>query len=940
MRILFTLTGLLLAGTLPAQITFQKHGERYTQQFRSGVAVVCTDINGDTYDDLMRLNLATNIKVDLQGQEGSLFQTYSTTIGGGGSWNAIAGDVNNDGWPDLVTSGAFDKVKVLYATPFSGDFQIVALDGDNFFAQGANLVDINNDGFLDIFVCDDNATSDIYMNDSTGGFNVIDTIIDFTTNPPSDNSGNYGSVWNDIDNDGDLDLYIAKCRQGVVEPTDPRRINALFINQGDTAWVEMADSFGIAVGWQSWSPDFADIDNDGDLDLFVTNHDAASQLFENIDGQYFEDITLTSGIFVGGLAIQSCFHDFDNDGLQDLLISGTSSFLYRNIGNNQFLPVNDPFQGRDITSFALGDLNADGFVDVYATYNELFNTPSDAFDDAIWLQQPNDNNWVRIHLAGTICNRSAVGTRLTLHGAWGMQMREVQSGESYGITNSLIQMFGLGTADAIDSLVVRWPNGVVETHYDLPVNTTVTVEEGSCAMPVISMEQGPYTQCGSDTFEIQAPAGYAAYLWSNGMVSEQITVTEPGIYHVSLTDDQGCLTISTPVEIRADDSDASTEITVSGSTTVCDGDTITLTAPAADAYQWSDGSDQQVLQATISGTYTVTVTRACGDVESDPVTIAFTDPDAFETLGDTVLGSGSGTLTADGDSIAWFDMPESATPLGTGAAFVTPVVDTTTTFYAQNYQVIPGQQERVGMMAHGGGTFYNGNQFNGHLVFDVYAPVYLDSVLVMTDFPGDREVLIEDAGGVDVYRQRFFVDSGAHYLHLDVLLQPGEDYRIGTDASVNNKMFDSNSPQLVRSDGEVVYPYEIADVLSIKSTQFGQEFYYYFYDWHLRTMDVVCASPRVPVDLVVVDTSTQVRYLASQRIHLYPNPASDHVVMTLDDVDLQDATYAVFGLDGRQVADGMFRPSAAIDISALSPGMYLIEVRAPGMAAVGRFVKE
>ena len=325
MRILFTLTGLLLAGTLPAQITFQKHGERYTQQFRSGVAVVCTDINGDTYDDLMRLNLATNIKVDLQGQEGSLFQTYSTTIGGGGSWNAIAGDVNNDGWPDLVTSGAFDKVKVLYATPFSGDFQIVALDGDNFFAQGANLVDINNDGFLDIFVCDDNATSDIYMNDSTGGFNVIDTIIDFTTNPPSDNSGNYGSVWNDIDNDGDLDLYIAKCRQGVVEPTDPRRINALFINQGDTAWVEMADSFGIAVGWQSWSPDFADIDNDGDLDLFVTNHDAASQLFENVDGQYFEDVTINSGIFVGGLAIQSCFHDFDNDGLQGPTRSSTAT---------------------------------------------------------------------------------------------------------------------------------------------------------------------------------------------------------------------------------------------------------------------------------------------------------------------------------------------------------------------------------------------------------------------------------------------------------------------------------------------------------------------------------------------------------------------------------------------------------------------------------------
>ncbi|MDX1409557.1 MAG: CRTAC1 family protein, partial [Saprospiraceae bacterium] len=428
-----------------------KISDQFNEPFRSGVAVVCTDINGDMQDDLVRLNYATDIKVDLQGQQGSLFRLYTTEIAGGGSWNAIAGDVNNDGWPDIVTSGAYDKVKVLYAEPFAGSFQITSLEGENFFAQGANLVDIDNDGFLDIFVCDDNATSDIYMNDGTGGFAVVDTIIDFTTIPASDNSGNYGSVWNDIDNDGDLDLYIAKCRQGVTDPADPRRINALFINMGDTAWVELADSFGIAVGWQSWSPDFADIDNDGDLDLFVTNHDAASQLFENIDGQRFEDITLTSGIAVAGLAIQSCFYDFDNDGLQDLLISGTNSFLYRNIGNNQFLLVNDPFPGRDITSFVLGDLNADGFADVYATYNQLFNTPSDAFDDAIWLQQPNDNNWVRIHLAGTACNRSAVGTRLTLYGEWGMQMREVQSGESYGITNSLIQMFGLGQADAIDS---------------------------------------------------------------------------------------------------------------------------------------------------------------------------------------------------------------------------------------------------------------------------------------------------------------------------------------------------------------------------------------------------------------------------------------------------------------------------------------------------------
>jgi hypothetical protein len=170
------------------------------------------------------------------------------------------------------------------------------------------------------------------MNDSTGNLVRNDTIIDFTTAIPSDNSGNYGSIWTDIDSDGDLDLYIAKCRQGVNDPSDPRRINALYLNDGNNKYTESADSFQLAIGAQSWTADFGDIDGDGDFDIFITNHDVPGQLLENIDNAYFDDITDDAGVVVTGIAMQGTFRDFDNDGRLDLIVSGSNNYLYRNIG--------------------------------------------------------------------------------------------------------------------------------------------------------------------------------------------------------------------------------------------------------------------------------------------------------------------------------------------------------------------------------------------------------------------------------------------------------------------------------------------------------------------------------------------------------------------------------------------------------------------------------
>jgi hypothetical protein len=161
------------------------------------------------------------------------------------------------------------------------------------------------------------------------------------------------------------------------------------------------------------------MDNDGDMDAFMTQHDVISELYENVANDTFINITPNTGINIGGVPLQGMFTDLDNDGYLDILVSGDRVEFYHNNGDKTFTKET-PFDPVIFGSFALGDLNHDGFVDVYASRVIPFNNPDPAREDVLFLNKTNSNHFLGLELENVSgLNHSAIGAMALLYGEWG-----------------------------------------------------------------------------------------------------------------------------------------------------------------------------------------------------------------------------------------------------------------------------------------------------------------------------------------------------------------------------------------------------------------------------------------------------------------------------------------------------------------------------------------
>jgi hypothetical protein len=990
--------------------------------YRSGCAVSVVDVNNDGLDDIVRLNLSNEINLEIQNINGGYTNYSLGTFTGGNAWAMTVADLDKNGIKDVIAGmGSTGSIALISFTGGTYTANISVLQGSNFFWQNISVGDFNNDGWQDIFGCDDVNWSKLYINNGNGTFRrmanavqsvtmglgnitftvqnnlsftqgqsvyvthnsdnymtgsvvsysgntlvvnttaligggtydswAIDqnTVINFITHPGTweatgdpNNSGNYGTVWTDFDSDGDLDFYIAKCRQSSSDPNDLRRINQLFINDGTYKFKEDAASRNLAIGWQTWTASFGDIDNDGDFDMAAINNDYTSQIFENDGtGNYTELITAnisTSGIY----PLESQFEDFDNDGFIDLFITGADDYIYyKNNGDKTFTRVDALLSSNGVMSFATGDLNHDGFIDIYASLGDIYNNPSPDFDDIMYLNNGNTvNHFITFDLEGTVSNNDAIGTNVVIYGPWGIQRREVRSGESYGTCNSSMLHFGIGFHQSVDSVTITWSSGIVQHLYNLEADQFVKVVENGCIITGNTIG-GIHAICNGQSTTLTASAGFASYLWSTGSTSTSITTSVVDTYSVIVTAANGCSSISPAITLAVDPVEIPVILAL-GESTFCEGNSISLTASSGSAYNWSNGATTQSVTITASGTYTVEVMGSCQAFTSAPIEVSVFPAPAPTATGGFVYNSGSVTLTASGNSLTWYDDAAGTNVIGTGPLLNTPIISTSTTYYVQDSYTYGGGLEYTGSSYHSGTSLFSGNTTNASLLFDAYEAFTLKTVKVYTDTPGDRLVVLKDANNNVIQSLMVNIPMDSSIVTLNFAIPAGTGYQLGTDAAQNNVLWGNPSPRLRRSQGTAVtYPYLINNLVSIYNSTQGLNVYYYFFNWEIEKSSTVCTSVLVPVLANVV---TGINNLSNtENIQLFPNPASENITIIAGTAINSNVNVSIVDLAGRLAQTVNFNNLSAntqqnIDISTLAKGVYFVKINSANSEMIEKLV--
>ncbi len=438
---------------------------------------------------------------------------------------ACVGDIDNDGHPDLFVT--YFGHNSLYRNLGNGKFEDITapaglpVSGTR-WGSGCALIDYDRDGRLDIFVANyvdldlahvpkpgSSKTCEwkgmavwcgphglppghnaLYHNNGDGTFTDVSAKAGILT--PGGCYG-LGAVTADFDNDGWPDIYVA-CDQ-TPSLLYRNRHDGTFEERGDAAGVSynadgaLQAGMGIAVG---------DYDGNGFLDIAKTNFSGdRPSLYRNEDGQFFEDVSEMAGLgrheLLGwGVA----FLDVDEDGWPDLVMANghvypeidrspigetyrQKTLLYRNLGNGRFADVTDSAGPgfaplRPARGLATGDLDGDGRPEiVIVNMNEK---------PALLKNVGARQNAIAIRLTGTRSNRSAIGARCTVEAGGRKQMAEVVSGGSYFSQNSLTLYFGLGKAEKVDRIEVRWPMGETQVWTGVAGNRTVGLTEGSAAV--------------------------------------------------------------------------------------------------------------------------------------------------------------------------------------------------------------------------------------------------------------------------------------------------------------------------------------------------------------------------------------------------------------------------------------------------------------------------
>lgn len=432
------------------------------------------DYNNDGKEDVFVANknqITSNLLYKNNGstftQEttGPLFNKKERTIAS--AW----GDFNNDGYIDVFIVNGTGSVSRLYRNVNGNNFVEIQNSGiaiDAQYFHGAAWFDMDNDGLLDLIITNFFETKfhHIYKNNGNQTFTRI------TDNPITQESNRSTMpALADYNNDGLVDVFI---------PNGDDKANSLFKNIGNGKFEKVTNAGSITTDlFNSVGASWGDYNNDGFTDLFVLNASKQpNQLYKNLGNGTFSKVTNTQLTDPLADTHNAVWIDHDNDGDLDIFITNDngSSFYYINNGNETFTPLTAQLTTGNIPKAmgaASADFNRDGKVDLFVA------THSGKTNKLFCNITSNTNNFLNIRLVGTASNKSAIGAKIKLTAGGVSQYREVLPVQGIGSQNSLRQHFGLGNATIVTSIEIKWPSGYTQTITNQNINQFITITEES-----------------------------------------------------------------------------------------------------------------------------------------------------------------------------------------------------------------------------------------------------------------------------------------------------------------------------------------------------------------------------------------------------------------------------------------------------------------------------
>ena len=486
------LINLILCNTIHSQGIFSDRTSFYkiNHEYGNGTAgggVSFADFDGDGLDDItmatskgepiyffkntgsgiQKLNLLPNLKAEVK--------------------HILWVDIDNDGDKDLYVAIA-DDYNRLYINDgklnLSDQTSKLGLDLDNYTTYGACFGDFNRDGWLDLYYGLRRIEKDGKPNISKLFVNTGKGFNDVTMLTGTEDSGKtpFCSSFIDYNNDKWPDIYTAH---------DRLRGNTMLRNKKNGTFEDVSKSTGTDLKMDGMSVSTGDCNNDGFFDIYVSNSEAGNALFVNKGGEKFENQAGDKGVGFNSVAWGTNFLDGDNDGDEDLYVSGMlvgNSVVNSTYYINQFPDakfIKGPKIPSDtVSSFnnAIGDINNDGYPDI-AVMNV------GPFPSFIFQNTGGNNNFLKLKLKGVVSNRDAVGSLITLYSEGKKQYRYTQCGVGFMGQNSDTELFGLGKSIKADSLTVLWPSGHIDRLYNLFANKRYLLTEGSTTSNIIKVDE-------------------------------------------------------------------------------------------------------------------------------------------------------------------------------------------------------------------------------------------------------------------------------------------------------------------------------------------------------------------------------------------------------------------------------------------------------------------